>query len=174
MAWKLKKDKEEFVRTFSDKLKQNKNFVLTAYKGLKVREVTELRNAMRKAGCEFRVIKNTLSRIVMKNSGLDGAGGLIDGPTAIVLDRKDSVVAAKALFDFSKKNESIKIKGGVFNGEILDAAAMTRLAKLPAKEVVISQLAGTLNAPVSRLASGLKGILVKLACAVDAVAKKKK
>lgn len=173
MAWRLRANKEEFVKDFKGKIKDAGRFILTDYKGLSVKEITELRRKVRESGFEFKVIKNTLMKLVLDNLKIEGMKDNLKGTTAIVVGDSELNDGAKILFDFSKKHDSIKIKAGYLDGDVLSAEQVTTLAKLPSREVLLSMLCRAMNGPITGIATGLNGIIRALATALDAVSKKK-
>jgi len=178
-----RKDKELFVNELTDRLRANNNFILTDYKGLNVEEMTDLRNKMHKLGCEFKVVKNTLARLAMKNLNLENLIEYLRGPTAIaqfeivptkhMVGKTDIIAATKTLVDFSRQHENLKIKGGFLEGHIILPQELESLAKLPAKEVLVAKLCLTLQAPIIRFSGVLQGLIRNLIFLLDAIRKKK-
>jgi large subunit ribosomal protein L10 len=100
------KEKETLVQDLTEKIKKNNGMVLTEYQGLTVAEISELRAKLRPVKCEYKVIKNTLSKIALKNAGLESFAKYFSGPTAVAIENGDPVSAAKVLIDFSKEHNS--------------------------------------------------------------------
>ncbi len=169
----IRKEKEVFVSELTDRLKSNNNFILTDYKGLNVEEMTDLRDRMRKIGCDFKVVKNTLARLAMKNLNLENLTGYLRGPTAIAVEKTDIISATKALIDFSRQHENLKIKVGFLEGHIILAQEVESLAELPSREVLLAQLCQGLQAPIVRVCGVLQGILGKLIIVLYGIRKKK-
>jgi len=168
-----RKEKEVFVSELTDRLKRNNNFILTDYEGLNVEEMTDLRERMRKIGCEFKVVKNTLARLAMKNLNL---GDLIDylrGPTAIALEKMDIIMATKTLVDFSRQHQNLKIKAGFLEGQVVLPQEVESLAKLPSREVLLARLCQRLQLPITRFHGVLHGIVRNLIFVLDVIRKKK-
>jgi large subunit ribosomal protein L10 len=126
--------------------------VLTEYRGLTVPELAELRAALRPAGTEYKVFKNSLARRAVEASGLDELMPLLLGPTAIAFVKGDAVVAAKALRDFGKANEALVIKGGLLGPRILTPGEIAELADVEPRDVLLARLAGGLQAPLNKAA----------------------
>jgi len=169
----VRKEKEVFVSELTDRLRSNNNFILTDYKGLNMEEMTDLRERMRKIGCDFKVVKNTLARLAMKNLNLENLIEYLRGPTAIAVEKRDIISATKALVDFSRQHENLKIKVGFLEGHIILAQAVESLAELPSREVLLAQFCQGLQAPIVRVCRVLQGILGKLIIVLDGIRKKK-
>lgn len=125
--------------------------VVTEYRGLTVAQLNKLRRELQAAGASYRVSKNTLTRRAIKETAFAKLDELLRGPTGLVTTDKDPVSVAKILVKFSEQNDKLKISGAVLDGEHLAPAAVSALAKLPSREVLIAQLLGLLQAPASQL-----------------------
>ncbi len=165
-------EKEKMVEELSQKLSQNEISILTEYTGLSVLALTHLREQFKKASIEYRVFKNTLARIAAKNSGIESVLDFIEGPTGYVFSH-EPVTSAKILADFIKTNPNMKIKCGVLKGRLLKPAQVQALATLPPKEVLIGQLLGQMQAPISGLVNVLNGPIRNLVYVLDELRKKK-
>jgi large subunit ribosomal protein L10 len=139
-------DKKEIVTRLHEDFKKSKIAIITDYKGLDVASVTKLRSELTDAAVDYRVIKNTLLRRATEDTDFSVANDLFKGPTAIALGYDDLVAPAKILSKFAKENEKLEIKGGVFDGKILDLAAITALSSLPSREVLLAQALSAMNA----------------------------
>jgi len=168
-----RKEKEVFVNELTDTLKMNNNFILTDYKGLNVEEMTDLRDKMRKIGCEFKVVKNTLVRLAMKNLNLENLIEYLRGPTAIALEKRDFIAATKTLVDFSREHHNLKIKAGFLEGQVILPGEVESLAKLPSREMLVAQLCQSLQSPIAMFCGVLQGIVRNLVLLLDAIRKKK-
>ena len=168
-----RKEKEVFVNELTDRLRRNNNFILTDYKGLNVQEMTDLRDKMREIGCEFKVVKNTLVRLAMKNLNLENLIEYLQGPTAIALEKTDIIVATRTLVNFSRQHENLKIKAGFLEGHVVLPEEVKSLAKLPSKEVLVAQLCQGLQGPIVRFYGVLQGLIRNLIFLLDAIRKKK-
>jgi len=122
--------------------------VFTHYCGLSVAEISDLRRNLHQVGVSFQVVKNSLARRAVEGTGFASAGDLFKGPTAVAYGA-DPVAVAKSVSEFSKKNELLKIRGGVLDGKLLDLSEVIALASLPGREVLLAKLLGSLQAPVS-------------------------
>lgn len=167
------KQKQEVVKEISDKMKNAKAMVLADYRGLTVEQDTELRSALRKAGVEYRVVKNTLTRFAAKENNLEGLTPYLSGPTAIALSNTDPVAPAKVLMEYSKKYEKLELKVGVVEGKIIDLNGIKALAELPPKEVLIARALGGIKSPLAGLVNVLNGNIRGLVVALNAIAEKK-
>ncbi|WP_426242463.1 50S ribosomal protein L10 [Nocardioides sp. LHG3406-4] len=123
--------------------------VLTEYRGLTVKQLQELRRSLGE-NASYAVVKNTLAKIAAKDAGISGFDDLLNGPTAIAFISGDVVEAAKGLRDFAKANPALVIKGGVLDGNALDAAEVAKLADLESREVLMGKLAGAMLASLSQ------------------------
>lgn len=145
-------EKVAVVEEIRQKLADADAAVLTEYRGLRVAELAELRGALRPAGGEFKIFKNTLARRAAEAAGLDDLVPLLEGPTAITFVTGDAVVAAKALRDFAKTNTTLVIKGGLLGPRVLEARDVEALADVPPRDVLLARLAGGFQAPLTKAA----------------------
>ena len=150
-----KSEKEELVSELRAKIGGAKALYFTDFTGLNVKRMTELRRRFRRAGVEYVVIKNTLALRAVNESGLTGSR--LKGPTGVVL-AKDPIAAAKVLVDFAREHEQKPaMKGGIFEGNQIDAAMLKKLATLPTRDEALSQFAGCLNSVLMMFALALDG-----------------
>ena len=168
-------EKQAIVGELKEKLSNTKGAVLTNYRGLNVAQDTKLRRKLRDAGVEYRVIKNTMTRIAAKEVGIEGLDQYLEGPTAIAMSAVDPVAPAKILSEFIKENklQALEIKAGLVEGKVIDVAGVKALASLPPREVLIAQLLGTLQAPITGFVRVLNGIPSNLVYALEAIRKQK-
>lgn len=167
-----REEKQLVVKELAEKLRSSKGTVLTDYRGLNVEKVTDLRNKLRAANIEYRVVKNTLLKLAADDAGITGLETYLEGPTALAIS-DDPVAPAKVLAEWIKANKMLEVKGGILEGKVIDSQGVTGLADLPPREVLLAMVVGTMNAPISGLVNVLHGPLRKLVYAVDAVAKQK-
>ena len=123
--------------------------VLTEYRGLTVKQISELRRALG-ADTTYSVVKNTLSKIAAGQAGLTGVDELLSGPTAVAFVGGDPVTAAKSLRDFAKANPALVVKGGYMDGRALSADEVKKLADLESREVLLAKLAGAMKASLTQ------------------------
>ncbi len=149
----------ESVEALRGLLADAKTFFLVDYQGLSAGELGALRRKMRQAGGRILVAKNTLINVVLKERGIDGFDEVLQGPTALVLVGDDPVAPAKALTDFAKEygKDLPTAKGGLLQGAQVDAASLARIAKLPPRDQLLSELIGVLQAPMQQLVGVLEG-----------------
>jgi large subunit ribosomal protein L10 len=171
----VRTEKKEIVKELKDKLLATKGAVLTNYRGLTVAMDTKMRRKLREAGVEYRVVKNTMTRIAAHDAGIDGLDKYLEGPTAIALSETDPVVPAKVLADFIRENklQALEIKAGLVEGKVVDANGVKALASLPPREVLIAQLLGTMQAPIAGFVRVLGGVPSNLVYALEAIRKQK-
>lgn len=154
--------KKQVVSDIAEKLKKAKSIVLVEYRGLTVEKATELRNKCREANVEYKVYKNTLMGFAFKELGLEEFNVNLEGPNAIAISYDDEVSAARVTNDFAKtSNDTLVIKAGVAEGKIMSSDEVKELANIPAKEVLIAQLAGVLQGNIRNLAYMLDQISKK-------------
>lgn len=165
--------KKQVVESLTEKLKNAKSVVLADYRGLTVAQDTEFRSALRKANVEYLVVKNTLLSFAAKENGLDDLVPHLSGPTSMAISYDDLVAPAKVLVEYSKKFEKLELKTGVVEGSIIDLSQVTALAELPPKEVLIAQMLGSMNAPITGFVTVLNGTIRSLAIALNAIAEQK-
>lgn len=165
--------KKQVVDDIKDKLEKSQGAVLTDYRGLNVAEVTELRTKLREAGIEFKVLKNTLTRIAAHQIGLEDLDPYLEGPTAIAFGVDDPVAPAKILSDFAKTHKALDIKAGILENKVIDFEGVKALADLPPREVLLARVLGGMQGPMYGFAGSLQGVLRKFVYALDAVREKK-
>jgi len=169
-----KSQKIELVKKLTEKIKAAKSAIFVDYKGLKVKDSTDLKKSLRKADAEYIVAKKTLIDIALKNAGIEGVDiKSMEGQIALSLSNADEVAGAKIIDGFAKTNENVKMLGGVLGTQVMDAAQVKALAKIPSKEELLAKLVGTLNAPVSGFVNVLAGNLRGLVNVLKAVSDKK-
>lgn len=156
------------VAEIADHFRESSAAVLTEYRGLTVAQLKELRRALGPS-VTYAVVKNTLTKIAAKDAGVAGIDALLAGPSAIAFVKGDPVEAAKAIRDFAKDNPALVIKGGVMEGSVLDAKAVTRIASLESREVLLSKLAGAMKAKQSQAAALFAAPLAQAARALGAL-----
>lgn len=153
--------KQEAVDVVTSKLRESATTVVADYRGLNVSQVTELRKQLREAGVEFQVLKNTLVRRATAAAELTELDEVLTGPTAIAFSVEDAIAPAKILNDFAKKNDALKVKGGVVEGRVVGADQIKALAELPSREGLLSMLLSVLQAPVRNFALAVKAVAEK-------------
>ena len=150
-------DKEQLVSELKDTMKGATALYFTDFTGLNVKRMTDLRRRLRKAGVQYVVIKNSLALRAVNEAGLTGQA--LKGPTGVVVAKKNAIAAAKVLTDFAKENDARpSVKGGLYEGGVIDAAMVKKLASLPTREEALSILVGTFNSVLSMFALELESI----------------
>jgi len=165
--------KQQVVKELSEKMSSAQAMVFVDYRGLTVEQDTELRNALRKAGVEYKVVKNTLIRFAAKENNLDALEQYLNGPTAVALSAEDPVAPAKVISEFAKKYDKLQIKSGVVDKKVIDVEGVKALAELPPREVLIAKVLGGFNAPISGFVNVLNANIRALVVALNAIAEKK-
>ncbi|MBR2300075.1 MAG: 50S ribosomal protein L10 [Alphaproteobacteria bacterium] len=144
-------EKKQLLDELHELLNGAEVVVISHYKGLTVAEVSELRDAVRKAGAGFRVTKNRITKLALKDTKFEGLADLFKGPTAIAFSN-DPVAACKACVNFAKDNEKLILVGGAMGENALSIDEIKRLATIPSMDELRAKLIGLLQAPASKLA----------------------
>lgn len=165
--------KELMERELSQQFKTFPNFIVTNYFGLPANDLNELRTEMRKVSSRYSVIKNRAGRRVLDALELKDIKAFIDGGIGIGFIGGDVVKTSKLIVDFSKKHQSFEIKGAYIDGHALDAKRLNDLASLPSREVLLTMLASTMQAPISGFVNVLSGLIRKFVYAINAIKDKK-
>ena len=165
--------KTAVVTEVSAKLAAADAALITEFRGMTVGSLAKLRRALRVHGAEYKVYKNTLARFGAKDAGLDDLAELLVGPSAITFVKGDASIVAKTLRDHSKVDQMLVLKGGVVGGKSVSAAELTVLADLPPREVLLAQLAGMLQAPLSKTANLLQAPLRRAAYGIKSLIESK-
>ena len=143
--------KAEHITQVRDKFHTATMAIVTEYQGLTVSQMVRLRREIAEASGEYRVIKNTLARLALKETAYDPLGDLLNGPNGWVLAYGDPIGLSKALVKFSVGHEKLKIKGGLLDGQFMDPTKVQDLARMPSKPELQAKLLALMNAPVVRL-----------------------
>jgi large subunit ribosomal protein L10 len=167
-----KQYKIDAVSEFKEKLEQSEIAIATQYIGINVAQVTELRKSLREAGVEFKVYKNNLVRIALRDLGLEEAADAMEGPTAWAFS-SDPVAPAKLLKETARTVKFVSMKGGVLEGKAITADQLQALADLPSRDQLLAMVAGTVAAPIKKLLGALNATPRNLALVVEQVRQKK-
>jgi len=146
-----KERKNELVAQYSEWVSRSKALVFTQYVGLTMKDIDNLRIKVRDNGGEFHIIKNTLAKLAFEQAGYAVPEEQLEGSTAIVFAYTDAPAIAKAVMEFARTSEFLKVKGGFLEKQHLMPEGVKALAELPPMPVVRAQLLGTLLAPASKL-----------------------
>lgn len=160
------------VNELTDKVGKAKSIVMADYKGLKAKQLEELRKNLKKADAELVITKNTLMRRAMGDNAKD-MGETLTQESAAVFSYKDEVSGVKELFKFFKTAGMGKAKGGFLSGKALNAKEVETLSEIPPKEVLLGRLVGQMMAPISGLHHSLSWNINKLVWALNSVKEKK-
>lgn len=158
---KILEQKQTIVAALAERLKSATAGVLVKYEGISVEDDTKLRAALRAAGVEYSVMKNTLTGRACDEAGLSDMKQYLGGMTAIATSKDDAVVAAKIMKEYAEKVESFEIRAGFVDGSILDKAGVEALASIPSKEVLIAKMLGSLTSSLYAFARVLQAKIDK-------------
>jgi large subunit ribosomal protein L10 len=164
-------EKATAVAELAEQFRSSNAVVLTEYRGLTVRQLTELRRSLG-GNASYEIVKNTLTKLAAKDAGVEGLDTELTGPSAIAFVRGDPVETAKGLREFARANPLLVIKGGVLEGKPLTADEVRRLADLESREVLLAKLAGAMQASLSGAVSLFAAPLSKTARALEALRQK--
>jgi large subunit ribosomal protein L10 len=153
--------KKSVVQEIVEKVKEAQSVVLVDYRGLNVDEATELRRKYSEANVDYTVYKNSLMSFAFKECGYEELVPYLKGPNAIAISKDDSVIAAKISQDFSKAHKNLELKAGMVDGKVLNLEEITKIASLPSREILLTQIAIGLNAPMSKTAQLLQALVEK-------------
>jgi large subunit ribosomal protein L10 len=165
-------EKEERVRGIAQRLSSAEGAILTDYRGLSVHDAAELRATLEGVETRFSVVKNSLTRLAVKEAGLEGLAQYVDGPTAIAFILGDPVAAAKALVDQSRRLPALEIRGGFAEGRVLSAEEIRSLASLDSREVMLARIAGLGKIQMARTAWIMKALQSKFVALMEALKEK--
>jgi ribosomal protein L10 len=147
--------------------------VFTEYRGLTVAELSELRRLLRDGNFKYRIVKNTLSQIASLHTPVSIAKDSFTGPVGIAIGYEDPVLVVKKILEYSKKNEKLKVSGGVIEGRFCASDDLRVVAEIPPRNVLLSMLAGAIQAPLSKLAGALNATVSSFAYAMEALKNKR-
>ena len=153
--------KQQIVETLAAKIRDAKSGVLVKYEGITVADDTALRAALRKAGVEYTVMKNTLTGKACEIAGYGDMKQYLSGMTAIAIGTDDPIAPAKIMKTFADKLDRFEIKAGFVDGGLLDKAGVEALAEIPSKEVLVAKMMGSLMSPLYGLAYVLQAKIDK-------------
>ena len=162
-------EKVAAVTEIRDRLAESDAAVLTEYRGLTVTELATLRSALRPAGTDLKIFKNTLARRAATEAGAADLVPMLEGPTAIAFVKGDAVLAAKALRDFAKTTEAFVVKGGLLGDRVITPADVQALAEVAPREELLARLAGAFQAPLVKAAGLFQALPRNMAYGVKAL-----
>ena len=153
--------KQSDAEELKNKFEKSKLVILADYRGLNVEDITKIRADLKKSNSEYVVAKNSTLKFAVKGSEIEGISEYLEGPTAVTFSYEDYVTPAKVLYDYAKDSEFYKIKAGIMDGKVISAEEIIKLAKLPSKEMLLTQLATVLLANIRNLAVVLDQVAKK-------------
>lgn len=165
----LRPEKEAAVAELEERLTGSDGVFVTEYRGLTVSELAKLRRSLRERSAEFKVVRNTLTKLALERSGKQDLVDFFEGPTAVAFYSGDAVPVAKALRDFSQDHPSLVIKGGSLAAAVLSADDVVKLARVEPREVLLAEAASAMKAPLHRAATAVSGLIQKAAFVLGAL-----
>ncbi|MDD5564315.1 MAG: 50S ribosomal protein L10 [Thermoanaerobaculaceae bacterium] len=165
--------KQEQIETLRATLAPASGLFVMDFTGLTVGEVTELRRKVREANGSYQVVKNTLAKLSIAETPHQSLQQLLSGPAALAFTSNDAVILAKALADFAKAHDKLKFRGGLVEGQLLDAVQAKQVATLPSKKELVARLLFLLQSPMRRLVTVLDAPVRGLAVSLQQIADKK-
>lgn len=165
--------KQQIVKDIEQKLQDATLVVFTDYRGLNVEEMTSLREKLRVPGVEYKVLKNTMVEFALKNTGHEDIIPHTFGPNAILFSNEDPVGPVKSIYEFIKQYKKLEVKAGILEGQAIAPEKIKSLADLPPREVLLAQVVGTMQAPITSLAYVLNANLSGLARVIDQIREQK-
>ncbi len=158
---KILEQKKVATAELSEKLKSAVSGVLVSYSGINVEQDTALRKALREAGVDYKVYKNTMTERACEDAGYSEMKKYLGGMTALAISNNDAVAPAKILKEYAEKIESFEIRGGFIDGNVIDVKAVEQLASIPNKETLICKIMMGMQNPLYKLAYALQAIIDK-------------
>lgn len=166
-------EKKQVVQEIKEKLEESMLVVCTDFRGLKVEQISDLRRKLRLPDVEYRVLKNTMFRFALKEAGYEDIAEQISGPNAVIFSKNDPVGPAQIIFDFAKTNKQLEVKIGILEGKLLSPEDIKNLAQLPPRDVLLGQVVGTMQAPITSFVRVLNANLTGLVRALDGIREQK-
>ena len=160
--------KKQIVASVSDRINNSVAGVIVDYKGISVADDTALRKELREAGVEYTVVKNTLIKLAIKGTALEGMSEVLDGTSAIATSKEDYVAAARILNKYAEGHDNFKLKAGYLEGEVIGMDKLMELATLPSRETLLSMVANVFSAPIAGFARAVQAIADKAEAPAEA------
>lgn len=157
-----KEKKKEIISDLEKKIQKQKLIIFFDFTGIKTRELSQLRNELKETGNELKVVKKSLAQVAFSKAGFNVDFKKIKAQLAFVFGFKDEILPAKITWQFSEKNPSLKILGGIFEKNLISPERIVELAKLPTREELLAKLIGSIRAPISNFINVLQGNLRNL------------
>ncbi len=162
-----KKTKQESLDFLVNKLSSLKSMVFTNFKGLSAQEMSRIKQLAREGNGEYKVVKNTIALKAIDKSGREEANQFVSGSCAIAFLPEDPIPLVKALANFSKEHQALILKGGIIEGESVSDESLKKIAVLPSKIELLTNVVGNLNAPVSNLVNYLHQLIFSLVSVIN-------
>ncbi len=169
----IRPEKAAIVADFREKMDRASGVYLADNLGLSVEKMTELRRECFKNQVDFIIVKNTFSRMVLKDKGFDDAVKYLEGPTAIAIGYEDAAMPARILDKFMKTSDRLVVKSVIFDGKVLPASELTAIKDLPTREEALSGLVAAVFSPVQGFYNVVNAVLRDFVSVVDQIATKK-
>lgn len=166
-------EKRQLVEQLSAEFKDAPYAILVDYRGLTVGQVTDLRNKVRETNSNYRVVKNTLAKIAVPGTHLEGLKDYFAGPLAITTNCEEPVALCKVLTDFAKTNPKLEIMVGVVDGHVVNPEQVKELSQMPSREELLGKLLYVMKYPIQGFATALNGVIRNLAVVLNQVAESK-
>jgi large subunit ribosomal protein L10 len=167
-----KEEKATLVEELATQLSETPTVFAVDYRGISVPQAAELRQKLAEADARFRIVKNRLAKLAVEKAGVKEIEPLLEGPTAIAFVRGDAALAAKAIHGFRTEHEILDYKGGLMDGDALDAEQFQAIARLPGRDALNGQFVGVLASPITGLARGLGSMISGLAMQLGQIREK--
>ncbi len=164
-----REQKAAAIAEIADQIQQSDAVFAVDFRGISVPQAADVRTRLRDADATFRVVKNTLTERAADQADAESLKALLEGPTALTFVRGDAALAAKAIATFNRETQLLTFKGGIMDGDVVDAEQIVAISRLPAREVLYGQLVGVVASPITGLARGLNALLSGVAIALGAV-----
>jgi large subunit ribosomal protein L10 len=168
-----KSEKSDEIKEISERFNRANAVILSEFAGLNGETLRQLRVTVRKANGEFRVMKNTLVQKAIENSAYKPIQSYFEGPIGVIFGYDDPIGSIKAAKEFSEKQKTFKLKGGMMEGKVLDVKGIQAVAILPSRPVMIGQLLSRMQSPLHGIVLTLNGVLGKFVYALNAVKEKR-
>lgn len=160
--------KKQIVASVADRINSSVAGVIVDYKGISVADDTALRKELREAGVEYTVVKNTLIKLAIKGTPLEGMSEVLDGTSAIATSKEDYVAAARILNKYAEGHDNFSLKAGYLDGEVISMDKLMELATLPSRETLLSMVANVFSAPIAGFARAVQAIADKAEAPAEA------
>ena len=168
----VKQFKVDEVARLVEQLNGKKNIILTHYSGIKVKDLGVLRKKLRAAGADYKVVKNNLFRLALKETGHAVIDEHLKGPTAGAFVQDDVSAVAKVLKEFKKEIAEFRYTIGIMDNVVYTSDQIEKIAELPSKEAILSQIMMLINAPLTQVATGINQVIASVARGINSVAEK--